>query len=85
MNLYVLNEYFYEFKDILIEDLAKKDMEFFDSYNTGQLIEKINNCQKVFKESLLNKILEDAQRIITKFVFFRRVFSIIFYQNIIIK
>ena len=38
-------------------------MEFFDSYNTGQLIEKINNCQKVFKESLLNKILEDAQRI----------------------
>ena len=64
LNLYVLNEYLYKFKDILIEDLAKKDMEFFDSYNTGQLIEKINNCQKVFQESLLNKILEDAQRII---------------------
>ena len=63
LNLYVLNEYLYKFKDILIEDLAKKDMEFFDSYNTGQLIEKINNCQKVFQESLLNKILEDAQRI----------------------
>ena len=62
-NLYVLNESFYEYKDILIEDIAKKDIEFFDSYNTGQLIEKVKNCEKVFQESMLNKILEDIQRI----------------------
>ena len=62
-NLFFFNESFYEYKDSLVEDLGTKDIEFFDSYNTGQLIERVKNCNKVFEENIIDKILEDIQRI----------------------
>ena len=43
-----INESLYEYKDILIESISKKDIEFYDSYKTGELIEKMKNCEKVF-------------------------------------
>ena len=62
-NLFFFNESFYDYKDTLVEDLGTKDIEFFDSYNTGQLIERVKNCNKVFEENIIDKILEDIQRI----------------------
>ena len=62
-NLFFFNESFYKYKDTLVEDLGTKDLEFFDSYNTGQLIERVKNCNKVFEENIIDKILEDIQRI----------------------
>ena len=62
-NLFFFNESFYKYKDTLVEDLGTKDIEFFDSYNTGQLIERVKNCNKVFEENIIDKILEDIQRI----------------------
>ena len=68
-NLFIFNESFYAYKDIIFEDIAKKDVEFFDSYNAGELIEKIKNIQQVFEESIIDKVLEDIQRI-SKMLYF---------------
>ena len=62
-NLFFFNESFYEYKDTLIEDLGTKDIEFFDSYNTGELIERVKNCNQVFEKNIIDKIIEDIQRI----------------------
>ena len=56
-NLFIFNESFYAYKDIIFEEIAKKDVEFFDSYNAGELIEKIKNIQQVFEESIIDKVL----------------------------
>ena len=61
IQMYFINESFYEYKDILLEDIAKKDFEFFDLYKTGELIEKIKNCEKVFDKNLIYQILKDLQ------------------------
>ncbi len=50
-----INESLYEYKDILIESISKKDIEFYDSYKTGELIEKMKNCEKVFEKILYTK------------------------------
>ena len=61
IQMYFINESFYEYKDILLEDIAKKDVEFYDLYKTGELIEKIKNCEKVFDKNLIYQILKDLQ------------------------
>ena len=61
-NIFFFNESFYEYKDTMVEDLATKDMEFFDSYNTGQLVERVKNCHKIFDENIIDKMLGDIQR-----------------------
>ena len=61
IQMYFINESFYQYKDILLEDIAKKDVEFFDLYKTGELIEKIKNCEKVFDKNLIYQILKDLQ------------------------
>ena len=48
-------------KDILIEDISKKDIEFFDLYKTGELLEKIKNSEKVFDKNIIYQILKDLQ------------------------
>ena len=62
-NIFYFNEYFYEYKDTPLEDLATKDMEFFDSYNTGQLVERVKKCIMIFDENIIDKILGDIQRV----------------------
>ena len=56
-----INESLYEYKDTLIEVIAKKDIEFYDLYKTGELLEKIKNCEKVFEENIIYQILKDLQ------------------------
>ncbi len=62
-NIFIFNESFYAYKDLIFEDIVQKDVEFFDSYNAGELVEKIKNIQQVFEESIVDKLLEDIQRI----------------------
>ena len=58
---YYINDSLYDFKDIAIEDVSKKDIEFFDLYKTGELIEKIKNSEKTFEENMVYQILKDLQ------------------------
>ena len=58
---YWINESLYEYKDTLIEGIAKKDIEFYDLYKTGELLEKMKNCEKVFEENIIYQILKDLQ------------------------
>ena len=59
--LLFINESLYSYKDTLIEGIAKKDIEFYDLYKTGELLEKMKNCEKVFDENILYQILKDLQ------------------------
>ena len=62
--LLFINESLYSYKDTLIEGIAKKDIEFYDLYKTGELLEKMKNCEKVFDENILYQILKDLQNAI---------------------
>ena len=59
--IYWINDSLYEYKDTLIEGIAKKDIEFYDLYKTGELIEKMKNCEKVFDKNIIYQILKDLQ------------------------
>ena len=59
--MYFINESLYAYKDTLIEGIAKKDIEFYDLYKTGELLEKMKNCEKVFEENIIYQILKDLQ------------------------
>lgn len=56
-----INESLYEYKDILLEDMAKKDIEFYDLYKTGELLEKLRNAEKVYEKNMVFQILKDLQ------------------------
>ena len=62
--MYFINESLYTYKDTLIEGIAKKDIEFYDLYKTGELLEKMKNCEKVFEENIIYQILKDLQNAI---------------------
>lgn len=64
IQMYFINEYLYEYKDTLIEGIAEKDIEFYDLYKTGELLEKMKNCEKVFEENIIYQILKDLQSFI---------------------
>ena len=64
-----IKESYYKFKDTLIENISQKDIEFFDSYKTGELVEKIKNCEKIFQKNIIYQILKDLQSII-KIIYF---------------
>ena len=63
LQIYYINDSLYDFKDIGIESIAKKDIEFFDLFKTGELIDKIKNCEKAFDENMIYQVLKDLQRI----------------------
>ena len=48
-----INDSLYDYKDIGIEDIAKKDIEFFDLFKTGELIDKIKNIDEVLDENMI--------------------------------
>ena len=53
IQIYWINESLYEYKDTLIEGIAKKDIEFYDLYKTGELLEKMKNCEAVFDKNII--------------------------------
>ena len=59
-----INDSFYDYKDTLLEDIAKKDIEFYDLYKTGELLEKLRNAEKVYEKNMVFQILKDLQHTI---------------------
>ena len=64
-----IDESYYKFKDTLIENISQKDIEFFDLYNTGELVEKIKNSEKIYQKNIIYQILKDLQSLI-KIIYF---------------
>ena len=58
-----INDSLNNFKDIGIEDIAKKDIEFFDLFNTSELIDTIKSLDDVFDENMIYQVLKDIQHI----------------------
>ena len=58
-----INDSLYDYKDIGIEDIAKKDIEFFDLFKTGELIDEIKNVDEVLDENMIYQVLKDIQHI----------------------
>ena len=61
---YFINDSLYDYKDILLEDMAKKDIEFYDLYKTGELLEKLRNAERVYDKNMVFQILKDVQHTI---------------------
>ena len=64
IQIYFINDSFYDYKDTLLEDMAKKDIEFYDLYKTGELLEKLRNAEKVYEKNMVFQILKDLQHTI---------------------
>ncbi len=69
VQIYYINSSLYEFKFIGLDDIANKDIEFFDLFKSGELIDKIKNCEKAFDENMIYQVLKDLQRI-CKLIYF---------------
>jgi len=59
-----INDSLYEYKNILLEDMSKKDIEFYDLYKTGELLEKLRNAERVYDKNMVFQILKDLQHTI---------------------
>ena len=64
IQMYYINNSLYDYKDILLEDMAKKDIEFYDLYKTGELLEKLRNAERVYDKNMVFQILKDVQHTI---------------------
>ena len=58
---YFINDSLYDYKDILLEDMAKKDIEFYDLYKTGELLEKLRNAERVYDKNM-EELSEETTR-----------------------
>ena len=67
IQMYYINNSLYDYKDILLEDMAKKDIEFYDLYKTGELLEKLRNAERVYDKNMVFQILKDVQHTIKIF------------------
>ena len=59
-----INDSLYDYKNTLLEDMSKKDIEFYDLYKTGELLEKLRNAERVYDKNMVFQILKDLQHTI---------------------
>ncbi len=57
-----------EYKNLVLENISKKDIEFFDVFKTGELLERIGICERSIEQDFFKQTFELLQNI-TKFIF----------------
>ena len=64
-----LFEYFFirssnnKYKDLLLEQIVKKDISFFDIFKTGELVEKLGDCEDNIQEDFVFKTISFFQKL----------------------
>ena len=58
-----INDTLYNFRGIVIENISEKDIEFFDLYKSGELIERIKKNENLLEYNMFSHVLEDLQRL----------------------
>ena len=64
-----LFEYFFirssnnKYKDLLLEQIVKKDISFFDIFKTGELVEKLGDCEDNIQEDFIFKTISFFQNL----------------------
>jgi ABC-type multidrug transport system fused ATPase/permease subunit len=53
-----------QYKDLLLEQIVKKDISFFDIFKTGELIEKIDKCEENIQEDFIFKTISCIQNLL---------------------
>ena len=65
-----LFEYFFirssnnKYKDLLLEQIVKKDISFFELFKTGELVEKIGDCEDNIQEDFIFKTISILQKLL---------------------
>ena len=62
-----INDTLDNYKCIVLENISEKDIEFFDLYKSGELIERIKKNELLLECNMLSKLLEDLQRLFMLF------------------
>ena len=52
-----------KYKDLLLERIVKKDISFFDLFKTGELIDKLGECEESIQEDFIFKTISLLQHI----------------------
>ena len=55
---YVIGNSLYQSKTIVLENIAKKDSEFFDLYRTGEIVDGIKKNEKILEKNFFSQTLE---------------------------
>ena len=58
-----IDDTLYNFRGIALENISEKDIEFFDLYKSGELIERIKKNENLLEYNMLSHVLEDLQRL----------------------
>ena len=62
-----INDTLYNYRCIVLENISEKDIEFFDLYKSGELIERIKKNELLLEYNMLFELLEDLQRLFMLF------------------
>ena len=65
---FYINYSIIEYKNLVLENISKKDIEFFDVFKTGELLERIGLCERSIEGDFLKQTIELFQNV-TKFIF----------------
>ena len=65
---FYINKSLLQYKNLVIENIGKKDIEFFDVFKTGELMERIRVSERSIEANFLVKTIEIIQHIV-KFIF----------------
>ena len=61
---FFIKKYTDDYKNILFEKIIEKDISFFDVYKTGELVNKIKECEENVNEDFIFTTLSHIQKII---------------------
>lgn len=66
---FFIRESAFSYRNIVIETIAEKDIEFFDLFKTGEIIERIKVCESCIENNFLFKSLHFLQTLL-RFLYF---------------
>ena len=66
---FFIRESAFSYRNIIIENIASKDVEFFDLFKTGELIERIKVCESCIENNFLFKTIHFLQTLL-RFLYF---------------
>ena len=80
---FFIRDSLYEYKNIVLENIAEKDIEFFDIFKTGEVLERIKNSESTLEQNYIFETLNFIQQICKFFFFLYYLFNYNFQLSVI--
>ena len=80
---FFIRDSLFEYKNIVLENIAEKDIEFFDIFKTGEVLERIKSSESTLEQNYIFETLNFIQQICKFFFFLYYLFNYNFQLSVI--